>query len=295
VAAKIGTGSVSFRLGAVTPQSLYRGATAVWTSAPPPPPPYIPTDSDAAMYIAAVEAADAAALENGVRQAIDEFVIGLKADSLWTPIVHATLLMGPRTLAGALVPLKGTAATNNNFVSADYDRGGLSGDAATKYIDTNVGNDSLPQNNFHMSAYINNYGGSGSIMGLTAASGGSSSLGHTGTQTRWRCRNASDFARSGSWRDLIGVSRTSSAGFSVMRGASIEATNTIASVAPASGNIYVMRSNGGSYATVNARIRWYSIGTGIPNWSPFRARINALWSAIIVALDLNEELPNSHL
>jgi hypothetical protein len=85
-------------------------------------------DPDAAAYLRAVEAADGQALETPVKRAVDDFFRGCKADGTFSAIKAACLLCGARTLAGALVPLAGTAPTNNNFVDADYNREtGLSG------------------------------------------------------------------------------------------------------------------------------------------------------------------------
>ena len=94
-------------------------------------------DPDAASYIAAVEAADGQALEEGVKQAIDGFVTGCKADGVWDALKASCILAGARTLNGALVPLAGDAPTNFNFVSTDYDRvTGLKGDGSTKYLNS---------------------------------------------------------------------------------------------------------------------------------------------------------------
>jgi hypothetical protein len=70
-------------------------------------------DSDAAAYIAAVEAADGQALETATRTAIDSFVKGCKNDGIWNAIKASCILAGARTLAGALVPLVGTAPTSS--------------------------------------------------------------------------------------------------------------------------------------------------------------------------------------
>ena len=72
-------------------------------------------DPDAQSYITAVEAADGQALEVGVRDAINAFVVGCKSDGIWAAIKAACIMAGARTLAGALVPLVGTAPTNNNL------------------------------------------------------------------------------------------------------------------------------------------------------------------------------------
>jgi len=115
-----------------------------------------PMDTDAAAYITAVETADGQALEEKTKIAIDNFVLGCKADGIWSAIKASCILAGARTLAGALVPLVGTAPTNVDglFVQADYNRKtGLVGNGSTKYLDSNrTGNDD-PSDNFHMSFY----------------------------------------------------------------------------------------------------------------------------------------------
>jgi len=128
-------------------------------------PGWSPADADAAAYITAVEAADGQALEEKTKIAIDNFVLGCKADGIWSAIKASCILAGARTLAGALVPLAGTAPTNpfvnpaneslgRLFVSGDYNRKtGLVGNGSTKYLDSNrTGNDD-PSDNFHMSFY----------------------------------------------------------------------------------------------------------------------------------------------
>lgn len=111
---------------------------------------------DAAAYIAAVEAADGQALEAGVRAAINAFVSGCKQDGIWSALQACCLMAGARTLSGALVPLKGPAPTNFNFVSGDYSRKtGLIGNGATKYLDSNFTLADFPSNdNTHLSAYV---------------------------------------------------------------------------------------------------------------------------------------------
>jgi hypothetical protein len=90
-------------------------------------------DPDAAAYIAAVEAADGQALEDGVRQAIDDLVVTLKATTGWAAMDSFLPMAGPRTLAGALVPLRGDAPQFNNLVAGDYSRTlGITGDGIAK-------------------------------------------------------------------------------------------------------------------------------------------------------------------
>ena len=119
----------------------------------------IVTDADALSYITAVELADGQALEDNVKTAINTFVVGLKTDGLWDAMKSSVIMAGARTLNGALVPLKGAAPTNVNFVSLDYDRKtGLVGDGQTKYLETaRLVNDD-PQNDNHVAVYATTLG-----------------------------------------------------------------------------------------------------------------------------------------
>jgi hypothetical protein len=87
--------------------------------------------------------------------AIDAFIAGCKVDGIWSAIKAACILAGARTLTGALVPLAGTAPTNFNFVSGDYNRKtGLVGNGSTKYLNSNRNNNADPQANKHISVYL---------------------------------------------------------------------------------------------------------------------------------------------
>jgi hypothetical protein len=113
-----------------------------------------PDEPEALAYIAAVEAADGETLEDGVKFAYNSFIKGCKADGIWDAIKASCILAGARTLDGALVPLVGTAPTNYNFDSGDYDReAGLLGNGSTKYLDSNRNNNADPQNSKHLAVY----------------------------------------------------------------------------------------------------------------------------------------------
>jgi len=110
-------------------------------------------DSDAAVYLSRVEAADGQALEAGVRTAVDQFVLGCKADGIWPAIKASCILSGARTLTGALVPLAGTAPTNVSFVSGDYNRKTGLNSGTSKSLNSNRNNNADPQNSKHLSVY----------------------------------------------------------------------------------------------------------------------------------------------
>jgi hypothetical protein len=114
----------------------------------------LPADAEADAYIAAVEAADGQALEPGVKFAIKNFVLGCKADGIWTAIKASCILAGARTLTGALVPLVGTAPTSFNFVDGDYTRKtGLKGNESNKRLDSNRAANADSASNYHLSFF----------------------------------------------------------------------------------------------------------------------------------------------
>ena len=115
---------------------------------------YTASDADARAYIAAVESADKQKLEKAVAVAINDFVVGCKTDGIWSAIKASCILMGARTLSGALTPLAGSAPTNVNFVSGDYNRKtGLVGDGSTKYLNSGRNANADPTASFHLAVY----------------------------------------------------------------------------------------------------------------------------------------------
>ena len=110
---------------------------------------------DALAFISKVEAADGQALEAGVRDAFIDFVDGCKTDGIWDAIKACCIMAGARSLEGALVPLKGAAPTNVNFVAEDYNRKtGLKSSASNRYLDSNRPRNADPQNNAHLSVFV---------------------------------------------------------------------------------------------------------------------------------------------
>jgi hypothetical protein len=225
--------------------------------------PAIVLDPDAAAYIAAVEAADTQALEPAVRAAINDFVVGCKADGIWAAIKASCILAGARTLSGALVPLAGAAPTNFNFVSGDYNRKtGLVGDASTKYLNSNRNNNADPQNSNHNAAYATALGAITAqvLMGATGIPGtsGTNTLNAITTEFFSRSRSGSGVTHATSvTAGLIGLSRSSSTAYSA-RASGINYTATVSSLTPESASILIFRRGDTQipfYA--NARLAFY--------------------------------------
>lgn len=224
------------------------------------------TDPDAQTYIAAVEAADGQAIEGNVAYAINDFVVGCKTDGIWDAIKASCILAGARTLSGALVPLKGTAPTNVNFVSGDYDREtGLATGGSNKYLNSNRGNATDPQNDQHMALYAST-ANTGTLwyMGAGESATGSTHLfSSSGSNLGARNRNSTaDNTAGTNSAGFIGMSRDNSSSY-VVRGSSTSSTISRTSETPYSGDIHVFQVSGSSLYWADGRFTFYSIGEAI--------------------------------
>ena len=246
----------------------------------------LPADAEADAYIAAVEAADGQVLESGVKFAIKNFVLCCKQDGIWSSIKASCILSGARTLAGALAPLVGTAPTNNNFVSGDYNRKtGLVGDPAfTKYLNSNRNNNADPQDNNHQAVWISTASsGLGIYLGAGVTDVGTthvvkSSAGTFGT----RNRNQNDNSPvSTAVTAFAGHSRSSSASY-IIRANSANYTATVSSETVYSGNVFVFATNPASLYS-NSRLAFYSIGESL-DLALLDARVTDLINAFAAAI-----------
>ena len=230
-------------------------------------------DTDAQNYIARVEAADGMALEESVKIAINNFVVGCKADGIWSAIKASCILAGARTLTGALVPLVGAAPTNFNFVSGDYNRKtGLVGNGSNKYLNSNTAHNTTPQNNVHLSVYSQNNTSSGNISFYAGVLGsGSATLigGGGDNPNTWMAHdtNSSVFAFTDPTSvGFFAVSRSNSSNHQY-RISSITTTVTRpASATPPNAArffIFSRSENGTMVFPTTARLAFYSIGESL--------------------------------
>jgi hypothetical protein len=246
-------------------------------------------DPDAAAYIAAVEAADTQALEPAVRAAINDFVVGCKADGIWSAIKASCILAGARTLTGALVPLVGAAPTSFNFVSGDYDRKtGLVGDGSTKYLDSNRNNNADPQNSKHISVYSTSITDPNAITFLissstTGSSAGVSQLVANGSTDNivGRANGTGNVSTAAVYGQsyLAAVNRSSASTIELLVDGSVS-TSSAASEVPNNANINIYGFGQGSS---NARLAFYSIGESL-DLALLDARVTALINAFDAAI-----------
>lgn len=234
-------------------------------------------DPDAKAYIAAVEAADGQALEPAIRTAYDQFIRGCKADGIWDAIKASCILAGARSLSGALVPLKGSAPTNNNFVSGDYVRTtGLLGDGTTKFLDSNRANNADPQNSNHNAVWVSTIGTGIAIASELLSSSGSNQIGLSGRKNR----NISALSGVSMQTGLCGTSRSNSAVFNYRVGGA-DNLSTQVSQTPSADNVVILGAATAVYGS--HRLAFYSIGESL-DLAALDARVTTLTSAITAAL-----------
>lgn len=250
-------------------------------------------DLDANAYIAAVEAADTAAgftggLEQAVKDALAMFVVNAKLDGIWNAIKASCIMAGARSLNGALVPLKGTAPTNINFMQADYDRKtGLIGDASSKYLNSNRQHSADNINNKHISVYVtqNRTGDYTYFGGQGNAHESSFATHYLGVRMAISSYTTGNFGFPTLIApSLLGASRSNASDF-IARINSTSQTKTLASTSNAANAAlptYIFSGNGGS-AKTNARMSFYSIGESI-DLAKLDARISTLMSQLNTAI-----------
>jgi len=238
-----------------------------------------PMDADAAAYITAVETADGQALEEKVKIAIDNFVLGCKADGIWTAIKASCILAGARTLAGALVPLVGTAPTNVGglFVQADYNRKtGLVGDGSTKHLNSSRNNNADPQNSKHIAIYGSSFVSGAAIAGITSNFPSGASILYQNVQ---RINDNGPSSTVSFVAGLCGVSRAAADSYSI-RSNQTTTTATVSSTTPFNQSLFVFR-NAGSYGA--HRLAFYSIGESL-DLALLDARVTTLINAFGAAI-----------
>jgi len=233
---------------------------------------FLRPEPEALTYAAAVETEDTQQLEFSVKSAYNNYIRGCKSDAIWLAHKASCILAGARTLAGALVPLVGSAPTNVGglFVSSDYNRKtGLKGELdSNKYLDSNRAGNADPQNSSHLSVFVTDATNSNTF--VIAAGGNNLGPGRdyidiVPAGLRVDCRTFTaytDATRSINTNCLIGVSRSASGSFNY-RASGITVTTAVASVAPAAPTTKIFGRNSTPLAVGDPRLLFYSIGESL--------------------------------
>ncbi len=252
-------------------------------------------DADAADYLRRVEAADGAPLERGIRVAINDLVVSLKNDGTWGRLGAACILMGARTLSGALTPLVGPGPTNSNFVTGDYNRRtGLIGNGSTKTLNSNRAQNADPQDDVHMCVYATSVatttGGFPVYIGVGSGSAGDCHIlvsnNAVDVLARMRSATVDTFTGRATATGLIGFSRTQGHWFAATAGASSrqfarasQASRTESTRVFSSLNL----STGVANLFSNARLSWYSIGRAV-DLPALQARLDQFVAGVRAAI-----------
>ena len=240
----------------------------------------LPTDADAIDYLSRMATADGAGVETGVAVAVDAFFRDLKAtgqeyDGLYRTTFESLkaccILAGARTLAGALVPVVGTAPTNlpvaNGFVEGDYTRGGatpgLAGDG-TSYLDSGYAYPAALQNDCHISTFVTERPSVGLLAGYGDSLGSGTLIGMALCRV-YNTHTATFYPSDTTSVGLRAANRGNSASF-VYRRASANETASIASTSVTHLNMAVFARQRNTLtpdSITNATIAFYSIGTAL--------------------------------
>lgn len=239
-------------------------------------------DADAVAYLARVEAADGQALEPAVRLAVSDFVAGCKADGNWSAIKASCILMGARTLSGALEPLVGSAPTNNNFVAADYNRKtGLKNDTGGKWLNANRNSQDDPLGDHSLGVWATE---------LTTVFDGRL-IGSTDSFIQWRSTFTLIASRSGANTQgaappigFFGFSRFSTAQYTRATQTTGPTTSNVSAVNYNNSVTILFRSPTSTNIATNLRLSFYWVGTALANLISLRTRLGALNTAINSAI-----------
>jgi len=185
-------------------------------------------------------------------------------------------MAGARTVAGAIIPLRGNAPTNNNFVAGDYSRTlGLLGNDSNKYLATGYNNNdttNFPQNDSHISCYVSatQTDTAGIFVGTQSTIGNILTLGYSSTtQIFFRNRAGTQRLFSTAPLGFQASTRNNSTNFSsraTQSGGTISDVNsTLASGTPASQLFGVFCGFSGTTANQfsASRMSFYSIGKSL--------------------------------
>lgn len=226
---------------------------------------YIISDTDAATYIALVEAADKTSLSYSYRKGVNDFIAGCKSDNIWTSLKSSCILIGARTLNGILVPLVGTAPTNfnNGFTASNYNRNlGLSNSSRTGWLYSNRNNNADPQDDQHLSVFVTVPESTATeyqYIGAGAVEIGTSSISTNGN-IRSRSQSTATASTPNS-NTLAGISRSNNTSIASRRNNTTTNLN-LNSQTPFNEIIGVFGRHSAAGIT-NATLSFYSIGTNL--------------------------------
>jgi hypothetical protein len=246
------------------------------------------TDADAKDYLARVHAAEGQTLEPAVALAVEAFVVGCKADGIWTAIKASCILAGARTRLGALTPLVGSSPTGSNLIDGDYDRKtGIKGNTSNKSINTNYAIPSGDQNNAHGAVWCSEVMSPlGNILFGSADGGGIGAYPNSANSYVISVNSngglTGNITGVGNSTGLIGGSRSNSSNHNWIAGIR-SGSITIGSDIPLTATVRVLSGVGVPTFNSSARVAFYSLGQSL-NLSLLNTRVTTLINAFAAAI-----------
>lgn len=202
---------------------------------------------------------------------------------LWNSLIDFGLYMGVGNVSGALVKLKSTLNVpliiNNGFVSADYAPTGAAlgfkGDGSTKYLDLDINNVQIPQDDFSMGVLVSEV--SAPLTTLRGwMGGGSTGIGAThifkesSGLVGMRCRSGTTFSTapdvsSTAAKGVWGMSRPSSSNVSVIGPTGASISRAIASNGVVTNIMTVLARGGGDRSFETIAAHWVGSNVNLVN------------------------------
>jgi hypothetical protein len=191
-------------------------------------------------------------------------------------------------LAGALVPLVGTAPTNYNFVAVDYNREtGLVGNGSTKYLDSHYVYPVEYLSNHHIAVYsTSSVSSTMHLAGLDEASK-RVRIGFANNVFYTSANSTTVFSSSTAASGTIGLARASASSFTRFDNKTAATVTANSSSSISSVNSYVYTTNTGTNTPQiyysSARLAFYSHGESL-DLALLDARVTTLMSDLAAAI-----------
>lgn len=253
-------------------------------------------DSDAAAWFSLIATADGQELESTVKTLFSEFVAGCKADvsvnagvSNWNALQQVVIMRGPRTLAGALTPLKGLSPTNVGFVAGDYARKSHLKGTGTAYLNLNRSAQSDPQNNSSRMIWISQAAttNNSKYFGAQDSTGNATRIMDNVGQINLSINSPTSYsgsAGSAQASGFVGVARNASDTI-IARYGGVNYSFSSTSVTPLSlnGFLFCRNVNGSPNSYTDAGFSFYAGGQAV-NLASMQARVDTLMASLAAAI-----------
>jgi hypothetical protein len=202
-------------------------------------------------------------LSNTEKIAVNQLVLDLKANSLWTGMQAIYPMVGASSQACSQ-NLKSSSFTGTFNGGWTFTSNGVNGNGTTGYVDLGIKPNQMTQNSIHMSVYIRNTF-SGNEVYIGSLDGVSSCYISNGDYHGLNTTDVPAFGAINGLTGLINSTRIASNQFKLFRNSTLRATLSTISLAPNANNLYLAaRNQGGSIAFYNrSQFAFVSVGQGL--------------------------------